>query len=484
MKLKRLYIKNYKILQDFEVHFPFDSQKYISLFIGVNGSGKSTLLEAIAQILSDTQLQKPAKFGFELEYSMRHEEIVENTGNHAYIETQYTHVKLSAQEAGEEIKIETDPMVTKATVLPDGVVIYYSGLSEIMRNLVQPHNKILTDERRKNNFLVNRDFFYFEPFHFETILAALLSYEYGDIPEFLLSKAKIATMQSMVIHLKKPEWAKGKIQDFWGAEGEVRSFLNFLDENSMTPKDLDDPENATAKANIVMEAWQDEALIITIMGQRSLYFIREYLMVEKELFEILNLMHIDGMLDFIEFNLKDEQGHSFDTLSEGEQQIVVMKGLMEFLSEKNTLFLFDEPDTYLHPKWQRQFISEIENYVQSFEIENYFLITTHSPQLLSNADGQHSELKIIEEGKIIEKTPKYYGRKIDSILYELMDVEERTEAIQKQIKNLFILIEEENIDEAEKLLSELQELLGEDADLTRAQIQLEYLKDDRDETDT
>ncbi|PJB58246.1 MAG: hypothetical protein CO098_09675, partial [Bacteroidetes bacterium CG_4_9_14_3_um_filter_41_19] len=52
MQLKRLYIKEYKILKDFTIEFPYDFNKYISVFIGANGSGKSTILEALADILS------------------------------------------------------------------------------------------------------------------------------------------------------------------------------------------------------------------------------------------------------------------------------------------------------------------------------------------------------------------------------------------------------------------------------------------------
>ena len=69
--------------------------------------------------------------------------------------------------------------------LPDNIVIYYSGLSKIMQELVEPHNQIISEEYRKNNTLAKRDFFYFEPEHFGIILTALLSYEYGDIPQFL-----------------------------------------------------------------------------------------------------------------------------------------------------------------------------------------------------------------------------------------------------------------------------------------------------------
>lgn len=496
MQLKKIYIKDYKILKDFTIEFPYDFKKYVTVLIGTNGSGKSTILEAIAQIFSSVYLNETAKFGFELEYSVYHEHMIEETS------TTYLSAKLSASEKGDIIQIETfdrfgkisDAIdilekhkmafvngITAYSYLPDNIVIYYSGLSEIMQKLVEPHNKIISSAYRKNNALIERDFFYFEPEHFGIILTSLLSFEYGDIPEFLQSKAKISGVQNIKIRLQKPEWANDTIQNFWGAKGEVRNFLDYLNENSATVEDLSNPENSTKIGNIVIEALQDEAIVITILTQERLFEIRNHLIEEKKLFEILNILFADGMLKDISFSLKKEgEQKIFGALSEGEQQAIIIKGLTELLSEKNSLFLLDEPDTYLHPKWQRQFITDIENTIDSNNnSENSFIIATHSPQLLSNAQSNLNFVKIIEEGKLIKNTPKYYGREINSILYDLMGVEERNKLVRDKISDLFTLIAEEEIEDAESSLKELQELIGQDdPELKRAEIQITYLKED------
>lgn len=504
MNLKKLYIDNYKILKDFTIEFPYDFKKYISVFIGTNGSGKSTILETLAQIFSSTLLNEKVKFGFELEYSIRLENITEETFNSGEFHTAYILVKLKANE-GENIKVSidsgmddtdfTDKVITDKhkiiinqgsqsvalSYLPDNIVIYYSGLSEIMQELVKPHNDIISAAYRKNNILAERNFFYFQPEHFGIILTSLLSFEYGDIPDFLKTKAKINGVQSIKIELKKPVWANDTIRNFWGAKGEVRNFLDYLNENSATADDLINPSDSKGVGNIVIEAWQDEVIIITIVSQERLFEIRSHLIEERKLFEILNIFLTDGMLKDISFELKKEDGHkTFSILSEGEQQAIIIKGLTELLSEKNSLFLFDEPDTYLHPKWQRQFITDIENTLDTnYNSENSFVIATHSPQLLSNAKSELNFVKIIEDGQLIENTPKHYGREINSILYELMGVEERNRHVRNKISNLYTLIEEEDIEDAEISLKELQELIGEDdPELKRAEIQISYLKED------
>lgn len=502
MQLKKLYIADHKLLKDFTIDFPHDFKKYISVFIGTNGSGKSTLLEVIAQIFSDVLLNEKAKFGFELEYSVRHEQIIEETSTDSEFHTTYLSAKLSANKKGDNIQIETydkngkssskidilekDKMVfvlgkTAFSYLPDNIVIYYSGLSEIMQKLVEPHNEIISSAYRKNNTLVERDFFYFQPEHFGIILTSLLSFEYGDIPNFLITKAKISGVQSIQLRLKKPEWANDSIHNFWGAKGEVRIFLDYLNENSASASDLVNPGTSNKIGNIVIESFQDELIIITILSQERLFEIRSHLIEEKKLFEILNIIFTDGMLKDISFSLKKEgEDKTFKSLSEGEQQAIIIRGLTELLSEKNSLFLFDEPDTYLHPKWQRQFITDIENTIELLDnSENSFIIATHSPQLLSNAKSELNFVKIIENGNLIKNTPKHYGREINSILYDLMGVEERNKVVRDKISDLYTLIDEEEIEDAENSLKELQILIGEDdQELKRAEIQIAYLKED------
>ncbi len=501
MQLKNLWVKDHKILKDFTIEFPYDFKKYISVFIGANGSGKSTILESISEIFSYVYLSKAAKFDFEFEYSIKSDSIlskfsiinpeltyipikIKGESNYlptaeinfglipsAHLNYRDTHVKLNFAQRNFR------------NLMPDSIIIYYSGLSSIMEELCKPHEENLSRAFRNGTTDVKRDFFYYRPEHFGIILTSLLTYEYGETPEFLRNKAKIAGMQSVQIRLQKPSWAKDTIENFWGAEGEVRKFLDYLNENSALPEDLQISSKSNIKGNIVIEAWQDETIIITIIGLERLYEIREHLIEERQLFELLNIMLADGLLEDISFSLiKEENGkyQSFSVLSEGEQQIITIKGLTELLSGKNTLFLFDEPDTYLHPKWQRQFISEIEKTIElAYESENSFVIATHSPQLLSNAKSELNFVKIIEDGALVENTPKYYGREISSILYNLMGVEERNEIIRKNLRNLFTLIEDEEIEEAESELARLYDILGEtDPDIKEAELQIQYLKED------
>jgi predicted ATPase len=500
MKINSLYIDDYKLLKDFTIHF----SKEVSILIGINGSGKSSILECVAQIFSDAYLQEKSKFGFKLEYELRLEEIIEQTAATSEFKTDYIKVEIYAERTDEKLlyRVHTgNDILEKETdivkkfgslekIFPSNIVIYYSGLADIMKKICQPNDIAFSQKIRKENSYIDlhRPFFYFEPPLFNLILITLLSYEYGDIPQFLSDRAKIKGLQSIQINLKKPSWGKGKIKEWWGAKGEVKTFLDYLDSVG-SPLILEEGNTSKSNGNVVIEAWQNEMLIITIIGQEKLFQIREYFVEERTLFKILNTLFIDGFQPEVKFSFiqEDNSGqHSFNVLSEGEQQAIVIRGLIELVNNENTLFLFDEPDTYLHPSWQRNFIESINDLSKNAEQNNsQFLITTHSPQLLSNADPANCDVQIMEDGEIVKVTPKYYGRDISTILYEMMGVERRNKKVAKLLSVLFNTIEEEDLENSKIEYGKLIEILGEDDPaMVRAKLQLDYLQEEQNEANS
>jgi predicted ATPase len=493
MQVTSLYIDSYKLLKEFKVNF----RKDVSILIGINGSGKSTILECIAQIFSDAFLKEDSKFGFRLEYELRLEEILQQTTTTSESKTDYVKVEISASGKCKPLDFKVfyaDKIIEKESeiekefgaftrILPSNIVIYYSGLADIMKQICLPHDEKLSVNFRKGNTNIHRPFFYFEPALFEIILFTLLSYEFGDIPDFLYQRAKIKRVESIQINLKKPSWGKGKIETWWGAKGEVKTFLDYLDSIGK-PLVIDNHSPLRVElGNVVIESFENETLIITILGQEKLFEIREHFVEEKTLFKILNTLIIDGFSPEIKFSFiqdAENERNFFNVLSEGEQQAIIVRGLIELVNNENTLFLFDEPDTYLHPSWQRNFIEDINHLASKGEFNtSQFLITTHSPQLLSNANPESCDVQIMEDGEIVKITPKYYGKDISTILYEMMGVERRNKKVAKSLSVLFNLIEDEELEKSKEEYAKLADLLGEDDPaIIRAKTQLDYLEED------
>lgn len=79
---------------------------------------------------------------------------------------------------------------------------------------------------------------------------------------------------------------------------------------------------------------------------------------------------------------------------------------------------------------------------------------------MSNVEKEN--ILILEDYKIVENTPFTYGRDSNSILYDLMNVEERPKKVKKELDKLYRLIDAEKVEEARMELKKLANALGED----------------------
>jgi len=99
-------------------------------------------------------------------------------------------------------------------------------------------------------------------------------------------------------------------------------------------------------------------------------------------------------------NLGNEVNMS--SFSTGEKQIVFRIGnLLKNLNNlENGIILIDEPETSLHPKWQRKYIEFLLDVFEGLDIQ--FIIATHSPYILQGIkEGESIAIKI-DRSKIDE----------------------------------------------------------------------------------
>ncbi|CAN1211147.1 ATPase AAA-type core domain-containing protein [Tumidithrix helvetica PCC 7403] len=180
---------------------------------------------------------------------------------------------------------------------------------------------------------------------------------------------------------------------------------------------------------------------------------------------------------------KQEQELVIDQLSDGEKNLLAMVGdlarrlaianpSLENPLQGSGIVLIDEIELHLHPQWQRRIIPALTQTFPNLQ----FIVTTHSPQVLSNVRKEN--VFILEDFKLVENTPYTYGRDSNSILFELMNVKKRPDESQKQIDKCFYLIDEGRIEEAKKELQKLSDLLGEhDSEVVEANALISFLTD-------
>ena len=478
MKIIDLWIEDYNLLQNFNIEL----NEQLIVLIGQNGSGKSTLLEFIAKIFYDLyehfvleKGQKPER-DFKLVYELEHNNsiykirIVRSSTQNEYYAVSYFKDGIW-KEKQSRAKIEEEFMNGYKDMLPHNVVMYYSGISKNLENrfkIFQKENFI--DKSLDGTISIEQPFFYFLQENFSTILIGLLSYQYGDVPENLKKQFKINGFESIEITIKKPLWAKAKAkgEDFWGAKGDLATFLMRM----------------LAVLNSNEKIISDEKITFTFHNQEQLQGVWEFYGEEKKLFEYLTTLQANDLIENIEIMIKkDGKIISHNNLSEGEKQLLVILGLKELLATENTLFLLDEPDTYLHPKWQREFVQEV--LIQGIDSKSSFILTSHSANIISGL--RKKQLKIInkENNKSILKDFSFnpYGKPVDQLLIDFFDVKGlRFKEVDEKIDFLQKYLYSKNYSEEifENKLEELGHDIGKD-DIDYLKLKLEKIKRDKNE---
>ena len=69
-----------------------------------------------------------------------------------------------------------------------------------------------------------------------------------------------------------------------------------------------------------------------------------------------------------------------ENLSSGEKQLLILLTYIRYNS-KLQLFIIDEPELSLHPKWQEEFLDAIEVLMPK---ESQLILATHSPEIVGD----------------------------------------------------------------------------------------------------
>ncbi|MDJ0694871.1 AAA family ATPase [Mastigocoleus sp. MO_188.B34] len=167
---------------------------------------------------------------------------------------------------------------------------------------------------------------------------------------------------------------------------------------------------------------------------------------------------------------KQERELNVSQLSDGEKCLLAMvgdlarrlaianPGLEEPL-EGNGIVLIDEIELHLHPQWQREIIPALSKTFPNCQ----FIVTTHSPQVISHVkpEGIHI-IESTAEGIVALKPENSFGRDTNCILEDLMEVPERPQEIKNSLQQLFKFIDEGDLEGAKQLRRDLAVQIGED----------------------
>lgn len=460
MRLKSLHIEDYGILQNFDIDF----QNNLSVLIGENGSGKSSIIECLAYIFGHLHKyfilgDKTAEFidGYRLDYEIN--------GYNVSIESKYVYSKTNTFQPtikinGEELSISQirDRYGDFKMFLPEKIILSYSGITEHLKELNKHfEDKVIQKIIRPNNpysllplnLPEDNPFMYVKKEYVSFVLLALFVLNTEEAQEIFKTIGIDINGCMSTITLKKPYWAKVEKENannsLWGMSGKIA--LDFLDGLALVG---DPKENRDEKTNDIKSI--DFEFYGSLMIQDL--FQSYFKIGPEQVIPFMDTLLCDDLLKSV--NITWGEDLSVNRLSEGEKQLILSVGLGLVLNNKNLLFLYDEPDVSLHPKWQQYFISNME---KGLDPESMAIITTHSPILVGNL--QKSYIRIIKKGKMLPIENLYsFGRDINSVLEDYFGIEERNEKGKELINDFYKAMTDKKYDEAETILDEIEKSFG------------------------
>ncbi|ALL05629.1 hypothetical protein AQ505_09060 [Pedobacter sp. PACM 27299] len=457
MKVKKLWISKYKNVEDIRLSF---NTELTSLLVGKNGLGKSNLIEALTIIFSNLDLIENVDeiklfssryFDFDVEYTC-YDNLMRIRINDGHLSIGLKNKCMKDADPFERIEFNDFKKNRNNKYLPKYIIGYYSGENKRLKDINSQHENIQKNalrnwHRGKEKEQVDdlRKLFFTENHHGQLLLLTLAIYRYHE--DFSVHIGKLFNEYLEIDHLidfeivfNNPDWKYNNIDG-------IDKSAEYLLANIGAKKPVHYPFwNLKGKIDLLLTTFYNyqidhgsEPLIYPSEGVSKKY-IKEYIEFSRielepfsnivfenfkhpiDFFNALESTEVVGIFNRIGVNVKKvnlDFAIGFEQLSEGEQQLITVLGLLLITGKDDCLFLLDEPDTHLNPNWQRNYIRLLEEFNLNDDNSHVF-VATHSPLLVQAVEGKYDILlyHLNENGKIqIDNDPNIIKNwRIDQVL--------------------------------------------------------------------
>ncbi|HTS16129.1 MAG TPA: AAA family ATPase [Verrucomicrobiae bacterium] len=390
MRLNYLWVESFKNLKGFVADFDDNPTELFTVLLGRNGLGKSNLLEVLVVIFRDMFLGNETTFAYELRYTLSRGSIkvrVRNQPKATLPSDRFTFTAERSDGECESFRRDDLKKPSHRLWLPKHVFAYYSGPSDRLEEHFRPHQKQFYRDLLKGKTSPFRPMFYARPVHSNFVLLAFFTKDDDVIRGFLSDRLRIEGLESVLFVLRKPKWKGQPNGDprFWRAIGTVRVFLSKLWDKSLAPmrvsgkiaEGFDKPKTT-------------EFLYLHLRDLASLEALASQSPTPAEFFKELESTYMSSLIHETRIRVKMRQcdgSLTFRELSEGEQQLLTVVGLLRFTKEEESLFLLDEPDTHLNPVWGMQYLDTLQKIAETGS-DSHIFIATHDPLMISGLRKQ------------------------------------------------------------------------------------------------
>ena len=422
MRIDWLWIDEYKNLKDLTINFSQDH--LITVLIGRNGTGKSNVLEALTVIFRDllTNETKPA-IRYRIAYEIRDRWVFIDADPHRKVVYKAKTIRKSDQQKPYPVAASYDnlngsPISRSKLVgeesehLPRFLFGYYSGENKRIRPLFYPYLKGYDAKLRSGINPGLKRMFFAEPVHSNFVLLTFIVNNKRQTDDFLQKRLGLEEggIESVLFVLKQPYWYKkdaaGGDKRFWNTRGIVSDFFAKLYALSLAPIRISRRE--------VYSLGRSRTLEYLYLFLKDIDALKE-LAKEKtfaEFFRDLESTNVSDLIDEVRIRIKlkkNDGSVTFRELSEGEQQLLTVLGLLQFTSAEESLFLLDEPDTHLNPRWSVEYLQDIRDFLADENDNNqtsHVLLATHNPIAVAELVKEQVQiLKRDSESQVISAVP-------------------------------------------------------------------------------
>lgn len=411
MKLKKLQIKKYKNLIDFTVDF--ESGKGLSILIGNNGSGKSNVLEAISGIFVNAYSAKAIhKFVYSLTYEIKGKEV----------KLEQTIYRCQYYVDGKVIAVKE---LALRGLLPTNVIALYSGEDKRWwHNYYEPfYLKFTRDINAGTSNTLSPKMYYINKYYWDIALLSLVYSTAEDDKQFLKETIGRDTVDHILLFYTQnvERHCKSEL---------LKSFLqsvNLFSEHSKGPDGEPVYLYAMTKESIFdtygVRVFEDFAAMKNFYMFADAKFLNnkpeEFNYYEKQLFDYFVQAYMPKGKKVIKNIELIYNGFSAKDLSEGEKKLILIRSVLSFVADENSLILFDEPDANIHEGRKQQIYNLFAEYCK---FDRQMVVATHSPILAQLAKEKELLMLELENGKStiltdekIEKIKKLSGTSWDVI---------------------------------------------------------------------
>jgi predicted ATPase len=406
VRVDYLVLPEFRNLRGFTIKFAQDSSR--TVLVGRNGVGKTNVLEALTRIFGQLDLHEKPEFAYEIAYQCNGFHVVAESvldeRSSSYDPTFTMRYRVARVVNGESPIYDTYTDAAfyrhndKQRLFPKHVFGYYSGTATRFRNIFKRHR-----ERYQADLIAGREdslrpLFLAEDWHSQFVLLAFYSQPDPTIATFLREYLRIAELQSVLFILHEPYWyVKNPSQQvrergnsrYWWAAGTVKRLLGELHALALAPMSTVErvdiaPGRTSRKEHRYAYLKSDVDLMRLAAG-----------IDQKEFFKLLESTHISDLLTLVRPRFRHLSGASlaFEDLSEGEQQLLTVLGLMRFTNQDESLFLLDEPDTHLNPAWCLDYLDILYKYGGGLT-KSQLIMTTHNPLVFAGL--QKNEVTVLQ----------------------------------------------------------------------------------------